>query len=169
METLSTQRLIMRACQTEDAAFVLQLLNSPGWLQYIGDRNVRTEEAAALYIEQRMRPSYEKYDHGMFLVLLKESETPIGLCGIVVRDTLPHPDIGFAFLPEFQGQGYAFEAASEMMQFVIGYTDIDVLLAIATPDNTSSIKLLEKLGMTYEETIVDPETKDTLVRYRIDL
>lgn len=169
MEILTTERLTLRACTTDDADFLLALLNSPGWLQFIGDRNVHTREEAADYIAKRMMPTYEQHDLGMFLVEITETKTPIGLCGIVVRDTLPCPDLGFAFLPDFQHKGYALEAANEIMQFVIGYTSIDTLCAIATPDNKRSIALLEKLGMTYESTLIDPDTKEELVKYSIAL
>lgn len=169
METLHTERLTLSPCTIDDAAFLLALLNSPGWLKYIGDRNVHTLEEARSYMQNRIMKAYEKDDYGMWLVRDTTTGAAMGLCGIVVRDTLPHPDLGFAFLPEFQGKGFAFEAAQAVMEFAIGYTDIDTMLAIATPDNTHSIKLLTKLGMSFESEFTDPDTKDLLVRYSINL
>src|SRR5688572_4300133 len=106
---LETARLRLREFTLEDTPFIIALLNSPGWLQFIGDRNVRTPEQARGYLEHGPFKSYRENGYGLCLVEQKESGNPVGMCGVLKRDTLDSPDIGFAFLPGFQGQGYALE------------------------------------------------------------
>ncbi len=115
MKILETERLMLRNVVNSDAEFVLDLLNQPSFIKFIGDRNVRTISEAENYIETRFTKSYQDFGFGMYLVELKtpnsELRTPIGICGFVKRDTLPDVDIGFAFLPQFGGKGYAVESA----------------------------------------------------------
>src|SRR5215217_8465823 len=146
--TLETQRLILRQFTTEDASFILQLVNSPGWLKYIGDRNIKTLEQAENYLHNGPMKSYKLNGFGLSLVELKNEKTPVGMCGIIRRD-LDHPDIGFAFLPEFTGKGLAFEIANATMKWATEELKLPVIYAITVPGNASSIKLLEKIGMTF--------------------
>lgn len=115
---LETERLSLRQLNYGDAPFILELLNSPGWLKFIGDRNVQTEEDAIHYLQHGPMKSYEMFGFGLSLVELKTDETPIGMCGLLKRDYLEHPDIGYAFLAEFMGYGYAFEIASATLAYV---------------------------------------------------
>jgi [ribosomal protein S5]-alanine N-acetyltransferase len=149
-----TPRLTLREVTLEDAPFVLELLNSPGWLEFIGDRGVRTLEAAQTYIRERFMSSYQTNGYGLYLVALKADHTPIGLCGLVRRDTLPGPDIGFAFLPAYAGQGYGYEAASATLHFAQTTLQLPRLLAITDPKNQKSIRLLEKIGLQFEDRII---------------
>ncbi len=145
-----TERLLLRRLTTEDAAFVLELVNEPSWLRFIGDRNVHSLDEAAGYISRGPLESYEKNGFGLYLVVIKESGEPAGMCGLIRRDSLPHPDIGFAFSPRYWGRGYAHEAAAAVMEHGRATHRMNPILAIVNPDNERSISLLEKLGMTFE-------------------
>lgn len=154
MKILETERLTIREfTAATDAGFVLDLLNSPKFIQYIGDRGVRTAEDARAFIETRYRQSYLDNGFGLYAVERKIDNVSIGLCGFVKRDTLPGPDIGFAFLPEFEGGGYGFESAEAVMKYgrdTLGFTQI---LAITSQDNAVSGRLLEKLGFKFARLI----------------
>lgn len=154
---LETERLSIRELNADtDAAFIFDLLNSPKFIQYIGDRGVRSAEDAANFIEDRYRQSYRDHGYGLYAVELKDGKK-IGMCGFVRRDTLPGPDIGFAFLPEFEGQGYGFESASAMMKYGRSHLGFGEILAITSIENDASIRLLEKLGFKFERLIESPE------------
>ena len=150
---LETERLILRRLSTDDAEFVLKLLNEPSFLRYIGDRGVRNLEDAAQYILNRLVTSYERNGFGLYLVELRESGIPIGISGLVKRDTLPDADIGFAFLPAYWSQGYAFESAAAVMNYAREVLGLNRILAITSPDNEASAKLLGKIGLRFERLI----------------
>lgn len=145
-----TDRLRLREFVTDDAEFILDLLNQPSFIQFIGDKGVRSVEDAKNYIASGPIESYQRYGFGLYLVELKENKTPIGMCGVLKRESLPDPDLGFAFLPEFWGKGYAFEAASAVVRQAREIFRLPRILAITNPDNDASIKLLEKLGFQFE-------------------
>jgi RimJ/RimL family protein N-acetyltransferase len=151
---LETPRLLLRKFSTDDAPFMLQLLNEPTWLQYIGDRNVRTEDEARQYLENGSLKSYKDHGFGFYAVIHKETQKTVGTCGFVKRDFLEHPDFGFAFLPEFTGQGYAFEVTAAAMDFAEQMLQLKKVEAITTPDNKRSIQLLIKLGFRFEKSIM---------------
>jgi [ribosomal protein S5]-alanine N-acetyltransferase len=167
--SLKTERLILRKLTFDDSSFIVKLLNSPGWLRYIGDRGVKTEEDAKVYLQNGPLLSYEENGFGLYLVGLLESGNPIGMCGILKRDSLEHPDLGFAFLPEFIGKGYAYEAANAVVQYAGEQLGIKTLLAITLPENATSIKLLEKVGMKYNGEVKSPDGKDSLNLYKLEL
>jgi ribosomal-protein-alanine N-acetyltransferase len=150
---LETERLTLREMEAEgDAAFVFKLLNTPKFIKYIGDRGVRSVDEARHFIESKYRKSYSENGYGLYTVLLKDGrsgETQIGMCGFVRRDSLPGPDIGFAFLPEFEGKGYGYESASAIMDFGCNVLSFDEVFAITSQDNESSGKLLKKLGFRF--------------------
>ena len=154
MKILETERLILRELRTaDDAEFVYELLNTPKFIKYIGDRGVTSPDDAAAFIENRYRLSYRDHGFGLYVVERKSDSVRVGLCGFVKRATLPGPDIGFAFLPEFEGQGYGFESAEAMMKYgrdTLGFTRV---LAITSLDNAASGRLLKKLGFTFEQLI----------------
>ncbi|NOT48068.1 MAG: GNAT family N-acetyltransferase [Acidobacteria bacterium] len=150
MKILETERLILREATADDAAFVLGLLNQPSFKKFIGDRGVRNLDQAREYIRTRFSNSYRDNGFGLFLMELKNSAEPIGLCGFVRRDTLPDPDIGFALLPQFEKQGYAFEAASATMHYGRETLGLARVLAITTLDNEASGRLLEKIGLAFD-------------------
>ena len=153
MKVLETERLILRRVTVEDSEFILELLNDPSWLRYIGDRGVRTLDEARDYISQTLIAMYERLGFGLYLTELKDESTPIGICGLIKRDALEDVDIGFAFLPEFRGKGYAYEAALAVMQYGKRTFGLKRLVAITSPDNYVSARLLEKLGFNFERTI----------------
>jgi [ribosomal protein S5]-alanine N-acetyltransferase len=150
MTICESERLVLRRPRSEDAAFVLHLLNQPSWIRNIGDRGVRTLGDAERYIDARMLEPFRTLGYGMNVVELRQTREPIGLCGLVRRDTLPHPDLGFALLDAHEGKGYAREAAAAVMAHARQALKIRRLLAITTPSNERSGKLLGKLGFTLE-------------------
>ena len=150
MTVLETERLILRHFNLDDAPFVLTLLNEPSFLQYIGDKKVRTLDDARQYITNGPRASYERHGFGLYRVELAGSNTPIGMCGLLKRDELPDPDIGFAFLPDYWNKGFAFEAATAVLNYAREQLKLHRVLAIVNPDNDASIKLLERLGLKFE-------------------
>lgn len=158
MLALETERLLLRRFTTDDAPFVLTLLNEPSFLRYIGDKKVRNLDDARQYLTDGPIASYNKNGFGLNLVELKEAQTSIGMCGLLKRDDLPEPDIGFAFLPDFWNKGYAFEAAAAVMKDARDRLKLGRILAIVNPDNYASMKLLERLGLRFER-MLDQGTK----------
>lgn len=151
---LETPRLVWRTFRPSDAAFILELLNSEGWIRFIGDRNVHTLEAAADYIDTRFMANYRAYGFAFLTVALNDAvSTPIGIAGFVKRGELEYPDFGFAFLPQYTGNGYALEIATALMPYAKEMLKMENLLAITTLDNEKSIALLEKLGFSFDKTI----------------
>ncbi len=146
-----TDRLRLREFVMDDAAFILRLLNEPSFIEFIGDRGVRTLQDAERYLREGPLSSYRQYGHGLLRVSLKDGDIPIGMCGLVKRDTLPHPDIGFALLPAFWDQGFVTEAARVVMQHGREALGIQVVLGITTPGNARSIAVLQKLGLSFLE------------------
>ena len=163
MKVLETSRLILRWLSVEDAEFILQLLNEPSFLRFIGDKGVRSIEDARDYILRGPVDSYERLGFGLYLTELKDDGVPIGICGLLKRESLEDVDIGFAFLPQFWRKGYAFESASEVMTHGRKVVGLKRIVAITSPDNDASIKVLEKLGLRFERLIKlsedEPEVK----------
>ena len=163
-----TERLIIREMDSAtDAEFILALLNSPKFIKYIGDRNVRSVEAAAAFIDERYRQSYSDHGFGLYTVVQRSSSEPIGMCGFVKRDHLEFPDIGFAFLPEFEGKGYGFASANAVLRYARETLGFRHVLAITSQDNHASGHLLEKLGFLFEG--VSPMPEGDLNLYNKDL
>jgi ribosomal-protein-alanine N-acetyltransferase len=157
---LTTNRLKLREFTNADAAFILELLNDSAFIRFIGDRNVRTLDDAGNYLNTGPIDSYKRHGFGLYLVQLKKTKTPIGMCGLLKRDVLDHVDIGFAFLPDYREQGYGLEAASAVLAHAHDNLKLKRILAITNPDNESSIKLLEKLGFHFERMMKLSENGD---------
>lgn len=151
---VDTARLSLRPLAPEDAAFLLELMNERPYLENIGDRGVRTTADAARYIEDKYISSYQRHGFGLYLVELREGSTPIGICGLVKRESLDHPDLGFAYLQRFWSQGYAREAAAGILGHARESLMLSHLHGLVSPRNTRSIRLLERLGMRYERALV---------------
>ncbi len=152
-----TPRLQLRKVDLSDGPFFLRLLNEPSWLQNIGDRGIRSIADAEAYIRTRILAQYAAHGYGMYVIQRKPEAERIGLCGLVRRDFLPDPDLGFALLPEWAGQGYASEAARCVMSHAHSQWHIERLLAIANRDNSRSLAVLGRLGFAFERLYSTPE------------
>jgi RimJ/RimL family protein N-acetyltransferase len=164
-EILQTERLRIRHFNVNDALFTMQLTNTEDWLRNIGDRNTGTEDLARSYLENGNIKSYRERGYGGYLVELKETGEPVGMCGLFKRDILEYPDIGFAFLPPHYGKGYGFEAATAVLKYALDELKLPKVLGITLPSNSGSIRLLEKIGLTNRGTIKFPGDNDELLLF----
>ena len=149
MIKIETERLTLSELKSKDAPFVFELYNDPDFLKYIGDRGIGSISDAELFIETGPIASYAEHGHGLYLVQLKDG-TSIGICGLLKRDTLDDPDIGFAMLPKFRKNGYTFEAAIAALDDGRNRLELKRIIAITSPENEASIQLLEKMEMIDE-------------------
>jgi RimJ/RimL family protein N-acetyltransferase len=147
---LETDRLRLRTLTPDDAEFMLGLLNEPSFIRNIGDRGVRTLEDARSYILNGPVASYERHGFGLWLVEVKESGAPAGICGLLKRDAMDDTELGYALMPEYWSKGYALESASAVMAYASEELGLKRVAAITDVDNQSSIRLLEKIGFKYE-------------------
>ena len=146
----TTDRVVVAPLTLADDAFIVALLTDPDWLRYIGDRGVRTPDDARRYLETGPMASYAAHGFGLFRVSRRDTGVPIGICGLLRRATLPDVDIGFAFLPAYRGQGYAIETARATLAYARDTLGLDRIVAIVSPENAASIRVLETLGMRQE-------------------
>lgn len=164
-----TDRLILKPTSIEDAAFILDVMNTPKWIKYIGDRKVYTLEAAGQYIKDKMLPQYLRLGYSNNTVIRKSDGVKIGSCGLYDRAGLAGVDIGFAFLPDYEGQGYAYEAAQKIKSLAIEEWGIKKISAITTQDNLSSQRLLDKLGLHSQGLTTLPGDTEELLLYVLEL
>lgn len=162
MEQHETDRLILKPTDIEDAAFILELYNTPKWLENIGDRNVKSIEAAEEYIKAKMRPQLERLGFGNFTILRKEDGVRLGICGLYDREGMEGIDIGFALLPQYEGNGYAFESARRLKELAFGKFGLKEIFAITTIANKASQDLLVRLRMQILKTITIPNDPEEL-------
>lgn len=153
MDVIRTDRVALRWLSLEDAEFIYELVNDAEWIRYIGDRGVRTLEDARAYLLQGPIAMYSRVGFGLYRVELRESRVPIGICGLLKRESLDNVDIGFAFLPRFRSRGYAHEAARATLEYGGRQLGLSRIVAIVSPENHSSIQLLRKLGLGLERMI----------------
>lgn len=153
MNILETDRLVLREITTDDSGVMLEVLNEPAFIRQVADRGVRTRADAATYIREKILPSYQQFGFGFYLVELKDSRIPIGICGLVKRETLEDVDVGFSILEKFWRQGYAYEAASALMNHGRTVFGLQRIVGVTSPTNESSARLLEKLGLRFEKMI----------------
>jgi len=167
---LETERLTLRELEPErDAALIFELLNTPKFIQYIGNRGVRSVEQAAAFIDDRYCASYREHGYGLYAVDLRSADTvSIGICGFVKREHFEFPDIGFAFLPEFEGKGYGYESAAAVLEHGRETLGFNRVLAITSQDNDVSVRLLTKLGFEYRQLVEQPGG-DVVNLFQIDL
>jgi RimJ/RimL family protein N-acetyltransferase len=163
--TLETARLNLREFTLDDAPFFLALVNDADWLRFIGDRNVHTLDEARAYLAKHYIARYEQDGIGFYLTALKDSGVPIGMCGLIKREGLSDIDIGFAFMPEYRGNGYAIEAARATLVYARETLKLKRIVAITVPDNVNSISLLEKIGLRFESETRLPNDGDLLRLY----
>lgn len=166
--SFTTSRLYLKPTNLEDADFLLELLNTPKWITFIGDRNVKSTEDATIYIENNILPQYSKKGYGNYTVILKESNIKIGSCGLYDRQGIDGLDIGFAFLPQYEKMGYAFESACTLKTAAFTIFGISKLNAITTLQNLSSQQLLERMGLRFKEMINLPGDNEKLMLYTIE-
>lgn len=166
---IETSRLKIRPVNVKDAIFILKLMNTPKWIQFIGDRNVRTVEDAENYIKEKALPQFEKVGYGNNVVIRKADNTKLGTCGVYHREGKDEPDIGFAFLPDFEGKGYAFEAASQIMVTSKIEFNLKELSAYTLEENNASKKLLERLEFHLKGKGKLPNNDDELLHYHRSL
>ncbi len=152
-DTFETERLLLSKITLEDTPFIFELVNTPLWIKFIGERNIRTHDDAKKYIEKLMHTAGLTY----WVVKLKPSLTDLGVITFIKRDYLEHSDIGFAFLPQYMGKGYAFEASKVVLNHVLKELKMHTVVATTLQDNTSSIRLLEKLGLHFEKRITEED------------
>ena len=169
MIILETERLVLREIDSAtDAEFIFALLNTPKFLKYIGDRGVRSKAESSEFIETKYRKSYVDHGFGLYTVERRSDKVPVGICGLVKRASLPGPDIGFAFLPEFERMGYGYESAAAIVEHARDVHRMSELFAITTKDNVASGLLLEKLGFVDAGTIPTDDNEPLRV-FRKDL
>ncbi|MFY9464998.1 MAG: GNAT family N-acetyltransferase [Sediminibacterium sp.] len=166
MQALTTERLLIRELSIVDAAFIFRLMNAPNWIRFIGDRNVKTVAEASNYISSKMIKSYRINGFGLYLVTLKITPEPMGICGLVKRDGLNHPDLGFAFLPQYEGKGYASEAAAAVLNYAGNTLHLKQVEGITTKNNSASVSVLEKAGMKYVKNIKLPGDESDFMLFR---
>jgi [ribosomal protein S5]-alanine N-acetyltransferase len=166
-QILETERLILRKLTLEDAPFMLELLNTPTWLQFIGDRNVHTIADAENYLLNGSLKSYDENGFGFYAVIEKATTRTIGMCGLIKRDTLPDIDIGFAFFPDLLSKGYGYEAASATLDYALNVLNIKRIIAIVNPNNEKSIGLIKKIGMKFENMIIFGEEEKELMLFAV--
>ncbi|PEP72881.1 alanine acetyltransferase [Bacillus wiedmannii] len=167
MIILETERIVLRWFHIKDAPFILELVNDPAWIQFIGDKRIKNLEDAKKYILNGPVDMYNKMGFGLYLVERKEDLTPLGMCGLIKRDSLEDVDIGFAFLEKFRSNGYGFESASAVIQYGVQKLGLKRIVAITTIDNINSGKLLEKIGFQFEKIISDSRENLKLFGYNI--
>ncbi len=163
MVTLSTERLTLRPPDSTDAAFFVRLMNDRDWLRFIGDRGVRTPADAKAYVEDKLLASFHQHGFGLWVVELRENGKAVGICGLLKRDTLEDVDVGFAFLPEARGLGYGLEAGRRSLEYAASELGLSRVVAITVPANEASARLLERLGLSYDHTMVNESGEELLV------
>lgn len=168
LKVLETERLLLHRFSLEDAGFIFELLNEPSFIQNIGDRGVRKLADASSYIQNGPIASYAKNGFGLYLVVLKETNESIGMCGLIKRDSLEDVDIGYAFLPKFWSKGYAVEAARAVKAYAKDVIGLKRMVAIVDPRNEGSIRVLEKIGLRFERMVRLSEDDIELKLFAID-
>jgi RimJ/RimL family protein N-acetyltransferase len=163
---IKTERLVLRPFNLNDSAFIIELLNSPGWIEFIGDRNVRNDQQAKEYLANGPLASYDKNGFGLSMVETL-SGIPVGMCGLLKRDELDAPDLGFAFLPAYHGLGYGLEIAKATLDYARDKLILPRIMAITMPANRSSVRLLENAGLNYKNTIAFPPKNEELMLFEI--
>ncbi len=166
-QTFETERLLLRPSNDEDAPFILELLNIPKWLKYIGDRNVKSLEDAQKYINNRIKPQFARLSYGNYTVIRKSDGAKIGSCGLYDREGLSGVDIGFGFLPEYEKKGYALESALKIKDMAINVFKLGQISAITNKENIASQKLLKKLGLRYIKVVKLPDSDEELMLFQL--
>jgi len=166
MIVAETHRLLLAKVNLKDAPFFVDLMNSPKWLQFIGDKNIRSVANARTHLKKTILKSYADNEFGFYKVLLKiENNKTIGISGMVKRETLDEVDMGFGFLPEYEGKGYGYESSMAVLDLAKNTFNLKSISAITNPDNSNSIHLIKKLGMTFQEMVKPFDDDDELMLF----
>ena len=165
-KSFETERLILKPTTEADSSFIYELVNTPKWIKNIGDRNVNSNKDAANYIKNKITPQLEKLGFSNYTVIRKSDGIKLGTCGLYDRDGLDGIDIGFAFLPQFEKKGYAFESTSKLIEVAISDFKIKEIIGITTKENIASQKLLNKIGLKFEKMINIPNDDEELLLYK---
>lgn len=168
MTVLQTERLLISRLSYDDREFIFELVNEPSFKKYIGDKDVNSLEDADRYLREGPIGHYEKFGFGLFLVSLKGTETPIGICGLINREDFDDPDIGFAFLKRHREQGYANESSRAVLAHGFEMLELHRVIAMVDPDNKASVRLLEKHGFVYERDVRMPEDDHDISLFAIE-
>ena len=168
MIILKTERLLLRRMTPADNDFILELLNGPKWMKYIGSRDIDTLEQAREYLETRVIPNYEALGFGFYIIERLEDQVRVGNCGLTLRDGMEHADIGYSLLDQYEGHGYAYEAARAILQYGFEVYKLKHIEAMVTAENERSLHLLRKLGMHYKNLIKLPDDNEELMLFGID-
>ena len=166
-KSITTNRLLIRPFTLADGRFIVSLLNQPSFIENIGDKHVRTIEDAQKYLQQGPLSSYQTHGFGLCCVQLKDTEQPIGMCGILKRPELEQPDLGYALLPDFTGQGFAFESTQAVLKAHLEQFSLNPVLAVTKPDNLPSRRLLERLGFEQEGELELYGSQNCLYGFRV--
>ena len=166
--TLHTERLELRWLSVDDAPMMLAVWNDPAFVRFVGDRGVRSLEEAEVAMRDGLLRLYDEHNYGPFVVIRREDGTNMGICGLFRRDGLDEPDIGFALLPEYCGKGFGYESSAAVIQHARDSLELPRVLAIVSPENSTSIALLEKLGLSYERPIRLPGDDYDILLYSIE-
>lgn len=164
---IETERLTLKPSNTKDSEFMFRLMNSSTWKEFIGDKKIHSVEQARLFIQTNLEDSFNTNGYGVYTVSIKSNEEKIGVCGLYNRQGIDGLDIGFAFLPEFEKQGYAFESAKALINFSFKKLNLKLLKAITTENNTASHNLLIKLGFVFKSNIVLPNNPKEFKLYQL--
>jgi [ribosomal protein S5]-alanine N-acetyltransferase len=162
---INTERLILREAEPSDNQFFFDLLNTPKWIKYIGDRGIKTLNDAEKYISDKLINSYKTNGYGLYVYELKESNIPIGICGFIKREYLDSVDIGFALLPEYERKGYTYEIAVAVLDNGKEKLGSKKVCAITSKDNVASQELLKKLEFNFKSYVYEPDTNEELPLY----
>jgi RimJ/RimL family protein N-acetyltransferase len=165
---IETERLALRRLDLDDAAFIFELVNDPDWLRHIGDKNVRSLDDARAYLVNGPIAMYAKHGFGLYAVERRDDRALIGMCGLIKRDTLDDVDIGFAYLPAYRAQGYAREAAAATLAYARDAHGLRRVVAIVSPANHASARLLERVGFRYESPVRPAEDRDPIDLFAIN-
>ena len=163
---LESARLLLRQATCADAEFILELVNEPAWKEFIADHGISTLEDAIEYIKDKLLAMYQATGFGLWVVEKKDEHRPIGLCGLIKRDSLEHIDLGFAILSKYRNQGFAYEASAICLEYACRELRTQTVLAIVAPSNTRSIRLLEKLKFRYNSEYLDPNSGAVLLLFK---
>lgn len=167
LKTFETERLILKPTTEEDAKFILNLFNTPKWIEFIGDRKLSTLNDAENYIKNKMTPQFERLGFGNYTIIRKHDGEKIGCCGLYDREGVDGIDIGFALLPDFEKMGYGYESASKLKEIAFNDFKLNQISAITSKNNNASQDLLSKIGLKFEKNIQLPNSNEEIFLFKL--